>query len=63
MKADLRGLRSILRAFDNTREKMIYRASWSITEGGYDCFFELSYRRIPVIECIAGYLKKLFFRS
>ena len=51
MKADLRGLRSILRAFDNTRELFIDRQSWSIAKGGYNLYWQLYYKGIPVIDC------------
>lgn len=57
MKVDLRGLRSILRAYNKTNEWFIDRTSWSIAAGGYDLYWQLYYRGTPVIDCTCNCIK------
>ena len=53
----LTGLVRILRRFDAFAWKGHARCGeWEIANGGYDCWFEVCYRGIPVIDCIAGNL-------
>jgi hypothetical protein len=49
----LRGLKSILEAFD-MNGNYVKRTRWTIGSGGYDLLWQLSYDGIPVIDCIGG---------
>ena len=55
-KISLQGLRQVLRKFD---EDGMYASGthWSIGRGGYDLQWELSYDRVPIIDCVGGVLE------
>lgn len=52
------GLKDVLRTFDEHGWKGSFtRGLWEIGNGGYDCWFELYYKGLPVAQCIAGELE------
>lgn len=52
------GLKELLRTFDEHGWKGSFtRGLWEIGNGGYDCWFELYYKCLPVARCIAGELE------
>lgn len=52
------GLKDVLRTFDEHGWKGSFtRGLWVIGNGGYDCWFELTYKGLPVVRCIAGELE------
>lgn len=52
------GLKDVLKTFDEHGWKGSFtRESWTIGNGGYDCWFELYYKGQPVASCIAGVLE------
>ena len=65
MNVNLRGLREQLRNFDEDGH-YVSGTNWSVSRGGYDLNWELSYNNIPVIDCVANTLinigmdKKIF---
>lgn len=51
------GLKDVLRTFDEHGWKGSFtRGLWEIGNGGYDCWFELKYKGLPVASCVAGEL-------
>lgn len=51
-------LKDVLKTFDEHGWKGSFtRESWTIGNGGYDCWFELYYEGQPVASCIAGELE------
>ena len=55
------GLKDLLRTFDEHGWKGSFkREFWTIGNGGYDCWFELYYKGIPVARCIDGVLEGNF---
>ncbi len=55
------GLKDVLRTFDEHGWKGSFtRGLWTIGNGGYDCWFELSYKGLPVVRCIDGVLESNF---
>lgn len=48
---NLRGLRQILRRFDENGYH-VRATHWSVARGGYDLQWELYYDRIPVVDCV-----------
>lgn len=52
------GLKDVLKTFDEHGWKGSFsRGPWKIANGGYDCWFELYYKGLPVARCIAGELE------
>lgn len=52
------GLKDVLKTFDEHGWKGSFtRESWTIGNGGYDCWFELYYKGQPVASCLAGVLE------
>jgi len=52
------GLKDVLRTFEEHGWKGTYtRGLWQIGNGGYDCWFELTYKGLPVARCIDGELE------
>lgn len=52
------GLKDVLRTFDQHGWKGSFtRGLWRIANGGYDCWFELYYKELPVAQCIVGTLE------
>jgi len=35
------------------------RGSWSVVNGGYDLWFEISYNGMPIVDCVDGELERL----
>lgn len=58
VNANCRGLRSVLRKFDEDG-KYAEGEHWSIGKGGYDLWWELSYDGIPVVDCVCNRIKNL----
>ena len=56
MTINFRGLKSVLEKFDNNG-KYVEGTHWSITNGGYDLWWELYYDGLPILQCVAGELK------
>lgn len=55
------GLKDVLRTFDEHGWKGSFtRGLWEIGNGGYDCWFVLKYKGLPVAQCIAGELESNF---
>lgn len=50
---NLAGLRQILRKFDENGY-CVTATHWKIAKGGYDCWWELYYDEVPVLQCVAG---------
>lgn len=55
-KVNLSGLRAILRGFDADGHA-VFGSRWQIAKGGYSLWWQLSYQRIPVVNCIGGSLE------
>lgn len=56
-EAEIYQLRLLLQIFDEYGWKGSYSVgNWSITNGGYDIWFEIYYNQIAQIQCIAGEL-------
>lgn len=56
-EAEIYQLRLLLQIFDEYGWKGSYSVgNWSITNGGYDLWFEIYYNQIAQIQCIAGEL-------
>lgn len=57
---DRTAFRSMLHRFDSAGWKGRNRSGdWEIANGGYDLWFEVYYRGIPVIQCIAGQVSRI----
>lgn len=49
----LKGLRDVLRRYEDNG-RYARHGNWEIGTGGYDLNWQISYERIPVIDCIAN---------
>lgn len=56
MTKSLTEFKKMVERFYSGKRKEYKSGLWSITEGGYDCWFQISYNGTPIIECIAGNL-------
>lgn len=56
MDISLRGLKAILKKFDENG-RYAEGTHWSIANGGYDLWWELYYDNIPIVQCIDGELE------
>lgn len=54
----LTGLKDVLKTFDEHGWKGSFkRELWEISNGGYDCWFELTYKGLVAARCIDGKLE------
>lgn len=51
--------KGMFRRFANGSKKSYSSGDWSVAVGGYDCWFEVYYKRTPIINCINGELNIL----
>ena len=49
-----RGLRSLLKRFDEGIELSVAGTHWSIAQGGYDLWWQIYFDEIPVVDCVNG---------
>lgn len=54
--SDLGNLRKALITFDSNG-RYSSRGSWSVARGGYDLWFEICHKDIPVVHCVDGELE------
>lgn len=57
-KVSFRGLRTILRKFDENG-RYAKAGAWEIGNGGYDLYWEISHDGIPIIDCVSGTIEVL----
>ena len=58
----LRGLRSVLRKFDEDG-KLVSGTHWKIARGGYDLYWQLYYDNIPIIDCVCNRIENNCIRD
>ena len=58
VKINVRGLREILKKFDEDGYH-VQATHWSIGRGGYDLQWELYYDGIPVVDCVDDEISNL----
>lgn len=56
MTKSLTEFKKMVERFYSGKRKEYKSGLWSIIEGGYDCWFQISYSDTPIIECIDGNL-------